>query len=194
MKYLSLNALSAEQCVKKMVNPVVITLDNTERNRALEYQAEVLKNVRGPNYTGLDVPGRYFVGWCAERALDIWADLEGLEHKWEPRADGRSDDGDFKFYRRGRTYSADIKGSHNPMADKLLLSVDQKERGVYDIYVGSNGTDHKDHVDVALWGVISGKNLIKSDLITLRLTNHYCPLAKLLRDNPMSSFAEWLRG
>ena len=165
-----------------MNEPVAIRLDEADREWCLEYQNKVLGNVVGDNYTGLEHKNRYFTGACGELALKKWATSLSLVHKWSPKSDGRSDDGDFTFlHKSGRAVTADIKNSFHPIGANgdLLLSVDQKKRKLYDIYIGAQGTDHGDHVDINLWGVIQCNDLLSRPLKKIHLLNHYVKLKEM---------------
>lgn len=137
--------------------PVVITLSEEERNKALRYQERILKKISGygKNYTGLETVDRYFVGKCGEIAICKWAANVGLDCEDTTTDDGTPDKQDVIFTKTAITVN--IKNSHHPMARKLMHPIECRKRHYAQLLVGANGHDFGKSVVVYLWGAVSNE-------------------------------------
>lgn len=93
------------------------------------------------NYTGLNEPDRYKIGFVGELCFEQFLKSRFVPHEYKPNLDGKSDRGD--FYLPHLDKKLDIKTASNKNADKLLVPQSQYYRHNYPIYVGMriNGDD-----------------------------------------------------
>lgn len=138
---------------------VPIRLCAEQREEALDYHRKVMRAVngwQGGNYTGLNTPGRFFVGRLAEIALRQWAQGRGLDFE-ETVLVGQSDMQDFVFRSSGgREFRANIKNTLHPRGRKLMHPIAQTPRiEQQDILIGANGEDTGDGAVIRLWGWVT---------------------------------------
>ncbi len=133
----------------------IVNLTPTQRLEAVEYAETVEGRVVGPNYTGLEMDDRFFVGRIGELAFMAWAAERFIRFEETVRDDGKPDDQDFFVWSlmTGRKVRVSVKNSHHPRARFMMQPVSQDERrGHYDIYIGMTGKDDGTEVEVTLHG------------------------------------------
>lgn len=73
-----------------------------------EMDATVGNDFKGdPN--GFGVPDRYVLGMLGEFAFAQMLRNFGLRFEWDPRATGKSDNGDFTLFYKGKPFTIDVK-------------------------------------------------------------------------------------
>jgi hypothetical protein len=139
----------------------LIMLDEKERAAAQDYDDKVMAKVdlKGPNYTGLHVPGRFFAGRCGEIAFRKWAISKGLRFEETVRDDGESDKQDFILYAKksGRPCAVNVKCSLHPNAHYLMQPQTQHMLHRQDMYVAAKGEDDGVRVAIILAGAVTRK-------------------------------------
>jgi hypothetical protein len=163
-----------------------IQLSPDERQEAWDYSEKVLAIVetKGPNYTGLTSPDRFFAGRLGEIGLRKWSEERGLEFRETVRDDGESDLQDFLFlFRKDRTARVNIKTTLHPNGIMLMHPVAQTCRiEKQDLLIGATGEDNGEGQPamVMLWGVVPVKQFLKdAETKTIRVETRLMPLSKL---------------
>lgn len=162
----------------------LIILDEKERAAAREYHDKVMAIVKakGPNYTGLESPDRFYAGRCGELAFRKWAESKNLRFEETVRDDGESDLQDFILYARqsGRPCTINVKISLHPAARYLMQPADQAELHHQDMYVAAIGEDDGARVAVILCGAITRKEFEeKAERVMVKIPTLRVPVADM---------------
>ncbi len=89
------------------------------------------------NYTSLEAPGRYRLGYLGEAALASMLADSGARFDWSPRADGLGDGSDLTVYHGGLPYPCEVKTASRPWHKYLMQPVaQQRRRGDRGVVVG----------------------------------------------------------
>lgn len=168
------------------MKPVRVIVSAEQRVEALEYSEKVTKIVeaRGPNYTGLTGPKRFFTGRVGEFAFGNWAKERGVRHEETVRDDGLSDAQDFLIWDLilPNKLRLNVKNTLHPRGQKMMQPVSQAEKfeGKHDIYCGMRGYDNGEgrEIPVDLYGAIDHDVWVKRR----RLKNYSIPTYELRLD------------
>ena len=146
-------------------------LSREEVQEAREYDRIVNEKVKSfPNYCGIYIKDRYFVGKCGEIALAHYARDYSLSFEDTTNDRGVSDLQDGIFILSGTTVN--IKNSHHPRAKMLMQPVKQSERHSQDFLIGASGKMLGGCIEVTLWGVVPDDAFREYGKIN---TNYYAP-------------------
>jgi hypothetical protein len=132
----------------------------TERNReeALRDEKLVWKCpwMKKPNYTGLNVPHRYYRGFLGENYFEDWLILNKIPYTRHRKTNGPEWEQEFVIFNK----KWDVKTSHNPHHKEMLILKSEAEKGIGlkkspDFYIGcrSNG-ELLNEKSGEIWGYI----------------------------------------
>lgn len=165
-----------------------IKLTPRERDEAWAYHEEVLAKVvkKGPNYTGLETPTRFFDGRLGEIGLRKWANKHGLIFEETVRNDGESDMQDFIFQMKSKPARVNIKTTLAHNGIRLMHPVAQTYKiEKQDLLIGARGEDNGSGMPaiIEMWGVIPVRQfLAEAKTQTFRVPSRVI----LLQDLPYS--------
>ena len=118
---------------------------------ALAIEKTILSNLPDvENHSGLSTNRRYLIGALGELAFEELLKREKKQFVYEPRTDGKSDDGDFDLVYGRLKITADVKtGSHKNIKYMYVTKASLK-RKKYPMYIGCRIDKEKGHVEI--WG------------------------------------------
>jgi hypothetical protein len=159
----------------------IVIIERNELDEAKVYANIALDRLNGPNYTGLHLPERFYVGRCGEIGFRRWATEHNLMFEDTVTPAGTPDEQDFLLYHiDGRTIKVNIKNSNHPRARYLMQPFAQAEKFKYDLYVGCTGKEHGDGLKLKLWGAISCQEFVlTAEVIQLKVLSRRYPLDEL---------------
>jgi len=149
---------------------------------ALSYSDKILglsKIQNTPNYTGLENPGRFFIGELGEIAFATWLDSNHPEISYKRlRNDaGHSDDGDFLI---GSNH-IDVKNTAHPRARYLMMPKAQFSLHHRQIYVAARTTIADGGANVEMCGWIDRQHFEDyAEVINLKVETMRLLLDKLI--------------
>ena len=135
---------------------VEVSISVQDCDQAREYSRLALERLSGPNYTGLHLPERFYVGRCGEIGFGYWAQENGLLIEDTVQRAGVPDEQDFlQHHIDGRILKLNVKNSHHPRARYLMQPRDQYDKFRFDLYVGCSGRETDSGVDLTFWGAMT---------------------------------------
>jgi hypothetical protein len=114
---------------------------------SLDYERQIMAHVADKrDYTGLEHPDRFYVGYLGELTLRDFLQGEHKSFIYVPRLDGYADDHDFIFcFRNGMTLSIDVKTASKKYHQLLAVPEMQFHRWRHDIYIGARLNSEEVH-------------------------------------------------
>lgn len=140
--------------------PEVVKLTEAQRDEAWAYGEKTESQVNHfRSYTGLEEPGRYFVGRLGELAFRDWCDERRVQYEELVRSDGKSDVTDFRVWRAAdsKPFLLNVKNTVHPNARMMMRPIAQEERHPHDLLVGAKSVDDKSTVRTTFFGAIGKK-------------------------------------